>query len=296
VRLALLVVQVCFAGFHVVAKSVIGDFPALALISLRVAIATPILLWLAWRRDRLIPALREWPQLALLGFLGVCLNQILFIEGLERSTATNAAVLTSTIPVFAIAIAATFRLERITRNRLLGIALAVLGAIVVIDPRRVSLQEGGEGNLLILANCLAYAGYLVLQRPVLRRLPWRTVVAWASLFGGVGVLAVGLPTLISLDASAYTPGVVAGALYVSLLGTVVAYSLNMWAVRRSSPSLAAAYTTLQPLLTAALAIPFLGEIPSLQQAVGGATILGGLIWASRSGERATTNPEAGFDP
>lgn len=284
VHVALIAVQVLFAGFHVIAKSVVGDFPPLALVALRVLIATPLLLVFAWRHDRLVPAQREWPALALLGLLGVSLNQILFIEGLARSTATNAAVLMAAVPVFAIAIAAAFRIERMSASRLAGIALAVGGAMVVVDPTTFSWSRSASvGDLMILGNSLAYAGYLVLQRPVLRRLPWRTVVAWASLFGSPGVLLAGAPALARLDAAAFTPGVVVGVLYVALLGTVVAYSLNMWAVRRSSATLAAGYTTLQPLLTAALAIPFLGEIPTMAQIGGGVLILAGLIWASRGG-------------
>jgi drug/metabolite transporter (DMT)-like permease len=262
----------------VVAKAVLRDVEPLALAAIRVAAATPILLVLAWRRDRVIPAPRDWPVLALLGLLGVFANQILFIQGLERTTATNASILMPSTPVFAAAIAALSGIEQLGGRRLLGIALAVGGALVMLDPSRFSLrQDETLGNLLIVANCLAYAAFLVIQRPVLRRLPWRTVIAWAFLFGGAGVLAAATPQLASTRFAALPCATWAGIAYVVLFGTVLGYAANTWALRRSSPALAASYTTLQPLLTGLLAAATLGERWGWTEAAGLALILGGLF-------------------
>jgi drug/metabolite transporter (DMT)-like permease len=65
---------------------------------------------------------------------------------------------------------------------------------------------------------------------------------------------------------------------------VLAYALNTWAVRRSSPSLTAAYTTLQPVATAALAIPILGESAGWTEAAGFALIVGGLVVVAKRQE------------
>src|SRR4028118_1403935 len=91
VHLALMLVQAAFGGFHVVAKAALSFLSPLQLAGLRVGLATPFLLLLAWRRDRLIPARRDPPRLALLGFLGVFANQIFFINGLRYTTAINAS-------------------------------------------------------------------------------------------------------------------------------------------------------------------------------------------------------------
>jgi drug/metabolite transporter (DMT)-like permease len=285
VHAGLLAVQLSFGGFHVVAKSVLDHLDPVALIALRTCLAAPILAAYAWRVDRRLPRPADLAWLALLGFLGVFANQLLFIHGLERTTATNAAILMPSIPVFAVALGALLGIERVGRVRTFGILLAAAGAAVMVDPLRFSLAEGTlVGNGMILANCLAFAAFLVLQRPVLRRLPWRTVIAGAFVFGAAMVLAVGWPRLAALDAAAVPASAWWGLAYIVALPTVLAYALNTWAVRRSSPSLTAAYTTLQPVATAALAIPFLGESVGWMEAAGFALIVAGLVVVAKRQE------------
>ena len=75
--------------------------------------------------------------------------------------------------------------------------------------------------------------------------------------------------------------------YIVAFPTIFSYSVNTWAVKRSSPSLAAAYTTAQPLVTALLASWFLGERLGWREAVGFLLIATGLYWVSR---RPTEQP------
>ncbi len=77
-----------------------------------------------------------------------------------------------------------------------------------------------------------------------------------------------------------------GLLYIVLIPTTLNYLINTWAVARSTPSLVAAYTTLQPLAAGSLAALFLGERMGWPQAVGGLLIAAGL-WrvSTASGDR-----------
>jgi drug/metabolite transporter (DMT)-like permease len=277
VQITLLCVQLAFGGFHVVAKAVLGALPPLALAGLRVTAATPFLVWLAWRRDRMVPARRDWPWLALLGGLGVTANQLFFITGLRSTTAINASILQPSLPVFAVAAAAALGVERIGPRRLLGIVLSVAGALVLVNPMRLSANhQAVVGNGFIVLNCLCYALFLVLQRPLLERIPWRTLIAWSFVFGGGAVLLVSLPTLVRFDWAAVPAGTWWGLAYIVGIATVFAYAANTWAVRRSSPALVAAYTTLQPLVAAALAATFLGERFGWVEGAGFALIAAGL--------------------
>jgi drug/metabolite transporter (DMT)-like permease len=277
VHLALLLAQLSFGGFHVVAKAALVELEPLALAGLRVAFATPILLAMAWRHDRFLPSRRDLPVLAFLGGLGVFGNQLLFILGLQLTTATNASILMTSLPVFAVAAAAALGIERIGVRRLTGILLSVAGALVLVNP--FHLSAGGKtslGNGLILLNALCYALFLVLQRPVLSRIPWRTLVAWSFLFGGAGILLVSGPALARVEPARVSTATWLGVAYVVLFASVLAYALNTWAVRRSSPALVAAYGTLQPLVTSVLAATFLGERFGWVEAVGFVLIVAGL--------------------
>ena len=279
---ARLVVQAVFATLHVVGKVVLAEIPALAFAGTRILVAAPLLVVMAWRHDHMLPTARDWRALALLGLLGVFANQVLYLIGLHFTTATNAAILMPSIPVFTVAAAALLGAERLTRRRLAGVALAAVGALVLLDP--VRLEIGGQtalGNLLVAGNCLCYAFFLVLLRPLLARLPWRTVVAGVFVTGGTATLLVSLPTLASVDWRSVHGATWLAIAYVGVFPTAGTYALNTWAVRRSSPSVAAAFTTLQPIFTALLATFYLHESFGWLQAAGLALIVSGLAVVSR---------------
>jgi drug/metabolite transporter (DMT)-like permease len=275
VHLALLAVQLAFSGLQVVGKHALAFLPPLAIACLRVLFATPVLFLLARREPA--PARRLWPRLALLGLLGVFANQVLFIVGLQHTSATNAAILMPSIPVFTVAVGALLGVERIGPRRVLGVVLASAGALVLLDPRRLTM--GGDallGNALILANCLSYASFMVLQRPLLERLSGRSLLAWSFLFGGAGVLLVGAPALAAVAPATVPVGVWWGLAFILLFPTLLGYTLNTWAIQRSSATLAAAYSTLQPPLTGALAFVTLGETWAWREVLGFLLIAAGL--------------------
>jgi drug/metabolite transporter (DMT)-like permease len=281
-HLALFFVQATFGAFHVVGKFVLRDVEPLAVASVRVLVSTPLLLFLALRQERRLPSRHDLAGLALLGFLGVFANQILYITGLRMTSATNAAILMPSIPVFVALLLLLSGMERPTPLRWTGIALACAGALSLLDWRAADFGRAALlGNLLLLVNCLAYALYLVLQRGLLERLRPLTVVAWAFLFGGTGVVAVGAPALARTSPSALAPGVLLGLLFIAVVPTGVNYALNAWALTRSSPALVAAYTTLQPAAAAVLAVTFLGERFGWREGAGFALITAGLVLVSR---------------
>ncbi len=279
---ALLWVQFTFGAAAVFAKYVLGYLSPLAVGGCRVLGATPLLLALAWAFERTLPRKRDLLPLLGLGFLGIFCNQLLFLFGLKFTTATNGAILQLGTPVFTAAIAFVVGVERIGFWQGCGIGLSIAGALTMIGPARLTF--GGEqafGNLLILLNSLCYSGYLVSQRPLLRRLGPLTVVAWSFLFGGLGVAAVAAPATLAIDVRA-TPGLVwVGVAYIVFLQTAANYALNTWAMRRSTPSLVASYNTLQPLSAAVLAAVFLGETVGWREGLGFALILGGLMLVAR---------------
>ncbi len=274
--------QLTFGAFHVFGKGLLSQLPPLAVVASRSLVSMPLLLLLALRVDKSIPPPRDLARLALLGFLGIFANQLLYVFGLKLTSAINAAIIMPSIPVCVVLIAWATGAEPMTKLKVLGVSLAVAGALAILDPSRLASASGSLlGNALLLGNCLVYALYLVLQRDLLLRYHPLTVVSWAFGFGGLGIVAVSAPTLARTDFSHLTTGGWVALAYIAVIPSGVNYALNSWALVRSSPALVATYTTLQPVAAAVLAIFILGEHATWQEAAGFALIAAGLMCVSR---------------
>jgi drug/metabolite transporter (DMT)-like permease len=208
-----------------------------------------------------LPRRADVPRLVACSFFGIALNQVLFLEGLARTTVVNAGLLITLIPVFTYGIALALRQELFRAGRAAGILVALAGATILVLARPVAGATPGAsslaGNLLLVLNCLSYALYLVLARPLLARYPSMVVIAWAFLltfwcwpFVVVGhPLAPDEPSLRALW----------GLAYVLVFPTVLAYLLNTYALARVSASTTAVFIYLQPLVTGVTGTWLLGE-------------------------------------
>jgi drug/metabolite transporter (DMT)-like permease len=280
VHLALVAVQLMFASLGVVAKEALRQLAPFALIAFRTPAAATIFLvaWLVGWREKVAP--RDLLSIALYALTGVVLNQLLFIAGLQRTTATNAVVIGATIPVFTVGVAVLARKEQATLAKLVGLGVAFTGALVIVGVDRF---QGGRllGNLLIVANSLSFSIYLVISRRLLEKYRTMTVVTWTFVFGALGVLPFGARDLIA-EAPLVSTGTWLRALYIVLFPTVGTYFLNAFALRRVPSSLVAVYIYLQPVVGALLAAWRLDERPSAGTYTGGALIAVGIWLVSRA--------------
>jgi drug/metabolite transporter (DMT)-like permease len=286
VHLALIAVQLMFASLSIAAKLALHELSPSGLIMARVTGATLILLAarLAMRTGERV-ARRDLPELAAYAFFGVTANMLIFIEGLQRTTATNAVVIGATIPVFTVGVAVVLRKEAATLPKVLGLAVACIGAMVIVGAGRFDARSGTLlGNLLIVANSLSFSIYLVISRRLLARYSPITVVSWTFVFGALGVLPFGAHALATAAPHLTSRGWLYVA-YIVVFPTVGTYFLNMFALQKVPASLVAIYIYVQPVVGALMAAAALGERPSTSTFVGGALIGAGIWLVTREARR-----------
>ncbi len=287
--LALVAVQICFAAFPVfgkIAMRAVTPFDVAALRAVAGAAALGLLAGSRLRRERPL-SLREHAELLGLALLGIVGNQLFFISGLDRSTATNAALISATIPVFTVALAALFRVEAPSPRRLAGVPMALAGALLLMPLHRLDLSDRTlSGDLMLVLNCLCYAGFLVAGRGILRRRDALAVAAWIFRYGTLPVLALALPDLLRLRPAEVPTGAWAALAGIVVFPTVAAYGLNIWALARTGPSTAAVFVYLQPLLAATHAGVVLGERPGPRTGVAAFLIFAGLALSTWPGRDA----------
>lgn len=175
-----------------VVKVLTATFDTLMLSTLRMVVACAALtVILLWRRCG-VPALnrRQLAAVAGCGVLMVYLNQILFAEGLRRSTATNGALIMALSPLVSALLAALAFRERLTLQRLAGVVLGLGGvAAVVLSHPGASLSSAGAGDLMLVASVVSFAvGGVVIQR--LARQLHPLAISWAIYVIGAALLVL----------------------------------------------------------------------------------------------------------
>jgi drug/metabolite transporter (DMT)-like permease len=220
---------------------------------------------------------------------GIVLNQALFLRGLRETSPVAATLLVATIPIFSVLVAALAGRDRLTARGGVGIGLAVLGIATLsgfVAPR--------AGDALVLANAASYALYVVFAKGVLARYGTTTVVAWVFGWGAILFAPIGGPALVA-DLPTWSLGAWLLVAFVVLVPTVLAYSVNAWALRRATPSLVTVYIYLQPLVVVALARVQLGQAVDLRTAAAAALILGGVGVVATAPRRAEPSPVRAAD-
>ena len=228
----------------------------------------------------------------------VLLGQTCTALGLARVSVANAAVLGQLVPVYACAIAVFQGVEKPSAGKFAAIGAGVLGAAVMLDPAHMWLSAG---NAFLLARAAAFACFLVAQAPALHGARGEShapaaVAAAAQLLAASAAIALGVP--LAVLASGKRGGLVndfpfdaqtvrgivgslagnpaAGWALVTAVAAFsgVAYALVARAEKTTTPVVAAAYNSLQPVI-AVLVLGALGEAPGARNLTGSFLIVAG---------------------
>lgn len=283
VHLALITVQVLFGLWPVAGSAVLGVLSPQALIGFRLFLGAPCLLLVARlsaaRGPRVTRA--DLPTLFGLAILGITANQILFVEGLKRAGPINASVLLLIIPAVTLLVATVLGRERPSRLRLVGVAIAISGALALVGVERFQLHdEKLVGNLLLIANSTSYALFLVLARPLIGRLGSLRVMSWVFVLGALQCSPYVAPSFLALDPGALPAWAIGSLLFILIGPTLLTYILNGYALTRVESSVVAVYIYLQPLIATTAAWLVLRQKPTLRTFVAGAIIVVGVALSS----------------
>lgn len=276
-HLALVAAQVCFGIFPLLGKWAFAAFDPRAVASWRIGFGGVVLGTLALARHRRAawPGWRDLCRLQGCSLLGITINQVLFLEGLERTTSVDAGLMMALIPVFTFAIAAAVRQEHFSVVRASGLVIAFAGSARLIAGSGTPAGGGSvTGNLMIASNALFYSAYLVALRPLSRRWPALVLLGWVYVLGLWSAPLVALGVDLTPRASW---GAWAALAAILVFPTVLGYLLNLYALARLGASTTAVYVFFQPLIAAVAGVVVLGEPLAAGTLLAGTLIFAG-VW------------------
>ena len=288
--LLLVLTALFWAGNWVIARGLQGHMSPIAMafwrwlgafVILQPFVAAPL------ARERHIIR-RSWKVLAVLGVLGVTAFNTLTYTGLKFTTATNAVLLNSVIPILIIAINVIFLREPLGARQAAGVAVSLAGVLIIVahgDLDALLHFRLNPGDIWVLGAMLCWAIYTVLLR-------WRPRELSSRAFTG-SVVAIGVVVLLPIFAWDYGEGhrtqwgpvTWAAVAYFAVFPSVLAYFFWNAAVERVGGERAGTFLHLMPLFGAVLAWIFLGESLLWYHFAGAALIFSGLFITSRTSRR-----------
>jgi drug/metabolite transporter (DMT)-like permease len=289
-------IVVVWAVNFIAAKIGVRHLPAAMMASFRVVSAGMVMLpaYLLFSRSRPFEDVRQqqagrgicsgdlWTFLYL-GFFGVVTNQLCFTIGLRYTSVSHAAVIVGMGPIYTLALAVLFRVEKATWRKVTGMAIAFTGIAVLASENGISMHSASLlGDAMTMTGSVGFATYAVLGKRVADRYDPVTMTAFNHFAGALIVLPLAIHEARAFGPISRWRSVPSEAwvalLYMAVFSSALAYLLYFWMLRYLEASQLSAFTYLLPVLATILGILWLGERGSVMQVFGGVLALAGVYW------------------
>ncbi len=226
-------------------------------------------------------------RLAGAGMLGIVFNQGCYVFGVGFTYPSEASIITTTMPIWVMILAALFLGEPVTWKKVTGILLGGSGAVLLVmgghgASAEMSADNPVLGDMLVLTAQLSYALYLTLYKNFIRKYSLVTLMKWMFTFASVAILPFSLPTIVSTDWQSLTAAEAGGVAYVVLGGTFLAYIFVMVGQKALRPTLVGMYNYVQPIVATTIGIWMGLDVMTPVKAIAVAMIFGGVLLVNLS--------------
>ena len=286
--LLLILATFFWAGNFVLGRAVKASIPPVGLAFWRWTVALAVLLPLSLPHLRAEwPLVREnWKLMAVYGILGVaCFNTFVYV-GLHSTTAINALLVNSIIPVLIVVLSRALACTPVTRQQAAGVILSLAGVVTIIcsaDAGLLLSLQINRGDIWVLLAVVSWAFYTFLLRKRPAGLHPLSFLG-AIIIIGLVVLAPFYGWEISRGGRVGTDlGTCGSILYVALFPSVLAFTFWNQAVGEVGPATAGLFLHLMPVFGALLSSVFLGESLHLFHLAGMGLIFSGIYLVSVTG-------------
>lgn len=286
IYLKLVGAAVIWGGTFIAGRLLAQEVGAFSAAFLRFAIASLVLVGLSYQNDRGLPPL-QWPQWQLvlgLGLTGVFAYNVLFFLGLKTVPASRAALIVASNPIAIALLAAVIFQETLTRLKIMGIGLSLIGATIVISKGHpLSLLTAGfsQGDLFLLGGLACWAAYTLLGKQTVSILTPLAATTYTCLVGTIALFPLALTDGLLNHLGQYSATAWGSVAYLGILGTVIAFIWYSEGIQTIGAAKAAIFINLVPPSAILLAALILHEPITPTLVLGGSLVITGIICTNR---------------
>ncbi|KAJ0939980.1 putative EamA domain-containing protein [Helianthus annuus] len=325
--IAVLVLQLCFAGFHIVSRVALNiGVSKIVYPVYRNLLALILLAPIAYfyeKKERPPLTFSLLVQIFFLALVGITANQGFYILGLYYATPTFASAMQNSVPAITFLMASALRLEKVDIARRDGLAkvigtLASVGGAMVITLYKGSpllhkdapivnneditlagptkMLNWTWGCIFLLGHCLSWAGWMVFQAPIVKKYPAKLSLTCFTCFFGL-IQFIVIAAVFERDPVKWkikSGEEIFTILYAGIISSGVVLWLQTWCIQKGGPVFVAVFQPVQTVLVAIMAFAILQDQLYLGGLLGAVLIMIGLysvLWGKTEEQRIVARPE-----
>lgn len=281
--LALILANTIWGAASPIFKFALQNIPPFTLAFVRFFGASLLFLPLAASYKKKIKS-RQFFEIFLGAFFGITLHIPFFFFGLEKAPSINAPIILSTGPIFIFFFSVLFLKEKLHWKVFLGMMMALFGAFIIIlspifiDNQALVLGEI-EGNLFFVVATFGSVVLTLLYKNVLKKINPYVVVFWGFLFASVTFFPFFVVEQTIWSFSQINIQGLTGIIFGVFLSSSAGYFLYYYGLSKLEAQEVGVFTYIDPVVTILIAIPLLGEYPSLYYFLGSFLVFLGIFIA-----------------
>ena len=252
-----------------------------------------VLFWIAsffQKPERVAP--KDLLKLLGASLLAIVFNQGCFIFGVGLTSPVDASIITTSMPLLAMVLAAIYLKEPITGKKVLGIAVGATGALLLIlGSHQVSEAKAAGnhyiwGDLLVLLAQFSYALYFVLFKNFVNKYSLITIMKWMFTYAFICALPFSYNDLLHTEWKSLQNTEIGALVFIVVGSTFVSYVLIVIGQKNLRPTVAGMYNYVQPLVASIVAVCWGMDTFNFVKIISVALIFGGVYLVTNSRSKA----------
>lgn len=271
-----------------IGKSALQVFSPLSVTAFRI-VGACIAFWilsLFCKKEKIAP--KDRLRIFFAAFFALIFNQGMFIYGLSFTSPINASIVTTTLPIITMIVAAIYLREPISGKKILGIAVGATGALILILGSNSNAIGSGNiiGDLLCLTAQFSFAFYLTVFKSLTQEYSAVTINKWMFLVGSLVYLPISFTDISAIEWSAVPVSAILQVLYIIIGASFLSYICIMTAQRMLRPTVVSMYNYVQPIIASFTAIAMGVGIFDWQKGLAIACVFMGVYIVTQSKSKA----------
>ncbi|MBO8456165.1 MAG: DMT family transporter [Bacteroidetes bacterium] len=231
----------------------------------------------------------------------IVFNQGVYISGVSMTSPVDASIITTSLPIVTMILAAVFLKEPVTVRKAVGVFLGMSGALLLVFGNRLMAGEGTAaavhgtsnvwGDILCLAAQCSYALYLVLFKDLIGKYSPVTLMKWMFTFASVIMLPLTAGRFFTAPWASVPAEQYAGLGFILFCGTFLCYFLVPIGQKTLRPTLVAMYNYVQPVVATFIAVIWGMDSFNLIKLIAVILVFCGVLLVNRSKSRSDIDNE-----